>query len=121
MKDWFDDKVAQVNVSAVTAFDVELFSRHSNARELSEMLAFANLAARRRLQHHVKSVFYDTNSNCCSFTFNSRIREGDAIEQDLLEAATETISQFEWFGVVHHGGAMAGAEEEMLKDFLGTN
>lgn len=110
MTDWFDEKTAQVDVSSITAFGIPLITRHAKARELAEMLAFANLAARRDLAHHLKEVFYDSNSCCCSFKFHGRLNIGDTAERELLEAAKETISQFEWFGSIHHGAGTADGE-----------
>lgn len=107
MTDWFDEKASQVDVGSVTAFGIPLTSRYSKARELAEMLSFANLATSRDIAHHLKEVFYDSNSCCCSFKFKGRLNLGDTAERELLATAEETISQFEWFGTVYHGGGTA--------------
>ncbi|MFI3155349.1 MAG: hypothetical protein QX199_04245 [Methylococcaceae bacterium] len=67
------------------------------------MLAFANLAAREELGHHLKEVFYDSNSCCCSFEFKGKLQLGDTAERKLLAIAEATIGQFEWFGSVYGG------------------
>jgi len=111
MTDWFDEKASQVDVGKVIAFDIPLISRYSKARELAEMLLFANLAAGRDIAHHLKEVFYDSNSCCCSFAFKGRLALGDTAERELLAAAEETISQFEWFGTIYHGAGTASDSE----------
>lgn len=110
MRDWFDEKSAQVSTDSVTAFGIPLISRHSKASELSEMLAFAVIVARANLQSHIARVFYDSNSCCCAFEFTKEPKPGSSTEQILLNAARSTISQFEWSGHIEHGGAHLRAQ-----------
>ena len=93
----------EVSVDAMTVFGIEISTRHGKAYELAEMINFCVALERRGLKRKVVSVFYDSNSCCCSFEISRSVeRYGDS-EQGIFEAAKETISQFDWFGTVKHG------------------
>lgn len=103
---YFGEKTGQVSTHAVTAFGIDLVSRYAKARELAELLAFAEGIARESLHHIVQEAFYDSNSCCCTFKFNYDIEEFGPDSLVILEVARKTISQFIWFGYVEHGGPM---------------
>lgn len=103
MEDWFAEKHPQVDPSVVNAFGIELDSRHSQADEIIELIAFAQACARNKVAHYVKRAFYDSKANMCSLELDPAVREGDTVAEAILEAALETIGQFDWFGIVQHG------------------
>lgn len=105
MTNWFDDKARQIDAASITAFGISLTTRHAKAREMAEMLLFAQAAAKAGVNTLVKAVFYDSNSSSCTFELTSQLQENSAGERKLLDAAALTLSQFEWHGTVHHGGA----------------
>lgn len=109
---YFEDKKGQVNEYALVAFGVDIESRHGKARELSELLAFADELAKNRCQHLVKKAFYDSNSCCCTFTFADEIDRFDIEAHIVLDAASRTISQFEWFGMIKHGEAKRDQDQD---------
>lgn len=68
------------------------------------MLDFAEEAYLAGVAEHVKSAFYDSKANLCFFVLDERCQAGDDIAQGVRQAAEESISQFELFGIVGHGG-----------------
>ncbi len=98
MIDYFEEKVQQVNVDAMSAFGIEICTRHGRAHELAEMILFARAAAVENVHHLVKNVFYDSNACLCSFEYSTDLQLGDPEERLLFNAALKTIGQFEWFG-----------------------
>jgi len=103
MKNWLDFEEKQLSVSKIHAFDIQILSRYSKAWEMIEMLNFANEAAHARMSHLVKEIFYDSKANICTFELSESLKQGSNEERELLKIATSTISQFMWFGEVHHG------------------
>jgi len=67
------------------------------------MLNFCVMAAKRGLNKKVISLFYDTNSCCCSFELDASVKECDDVDRALLDIAEQTIGQFEWRGFIRHG------------------
>jgi hypothetical protein len=106
MTDYFGERSRQVEPGTLVAFGIEVKSRYGQAQELIELLDFAESAARKNVAHHVKQAYYDSKMCLCSFTLDPSVREGDPIAALILEAATEGVGQFEWFGVVRHGGPL---------------
>lgn len=104
---WFDEKSEQVSVSAMTAFGIRLESRYGMARELAELLMFADAAASAGVNLCVAHVFYDSKACCCSLTL--RDMDPDQ-EQSVFDAAMATIRQFEWDGQVFHGAPLPDSE-----------
>lgn len=105
MTDYFQEKSRQVEPSSVTAFGIAIVSRYGRARELRQMLSFAECLARNGLSEHVAQVFYDSNADLCSFEFKAPLRLGDPIEGLLRDIALRHVAQFEWFGAAYHGGS----------------
>lgn len=105
MSIWQDSK-SQLSTSSLTAFGIEICTRHSKAYELVEMINFCMLAAERGLEDKVIRVFYDSNSCCCNFELSPGIEPYDEIDQALHSLAKETIGQFEWNGVIDHGALL---------------
>lgn len=103
MEDWFAEKRAQVDPSLLSAFGIELRSRYGQAHEIIELIAFAQACAKNKVANYVSSAFYDSKACMCSFEFIPGVREGDTVADAILEAALETIGQFDWFGIVQHG------------------
>jgi hypothetical protein len=101
MSDYFSEKAHQVLPDTVTAFDIEISSRYGKAWELVELLNFAQLAAEKGVAQYVKKVFYNSQCSLCSFELDSRVSEGDSVAEAIFEAATETITSFDWFGEYH--------------------
>lgn len=82
---------------------INLISRHNLEWEQKELDDFEEVLYRNSLEKYVHSVFYDSNSNSCSFEFSEEVEAYSPIADELLEIALETISQFDWFGSVLHG------------------
>jgi hypothetical protein len=98
----FDEKGHQISVSTLDAFGIELTTRYNKCSEMIEMLCFAQGAAMCGGAPHIKSLFYDSKSNCCYIESHQKL---DATaDRELLEVAKQTITQFEWFdGLIYHG------------------
>ena len=113
MKDnpWFAEKAPQIDVSSMMAFGISITPRHSKARELAELLMFAQAAADSDVNILVEEAFYDSNSDCCNFKLRNGVEQYSSQERTLFAAAMKTVSQFEWFGTVHHGNGAPGEEE----------
>jgi hypothetical protein len=107
MTHYFGEKSHQVEPSVFEAFGIVIDSRYAQASELIELIKFAEAAARRKVSHYIKRAFYDSNANMCWFELDPSVQEGDAVATAILEAATESIGQFDWFGTVQHGGELA--------------
>ena len=82
---------------------IDFVSRHSVESELREMENFVLMAREERLAPYVVSLFYDSNSCCCSFELADGVDEYGEIAAAIRDVARETIGQFEWFGTVDHG------------------
>ena len=103
MSKWHEDTKGQVSVSSMTAFGIPISSRHGKARELAELLLFASACARDGVEGLVKDATYDSGDCCCRFVLDGAVTQGSVQEAFLLDAAMETIGQFEWFRTIHHG------------------
>ena len=103
MSSYFEEKSRQVDVDSMSAFGIGIVTRHAKARELAELLMFAEEAAKSNVHELVEEAFYDSNACCCYFKFKRPLEIGDPQEVLLLQAALKTIGQFEWFGVTQHG------------------
>jgi hypothetical protein len=99
----FQEKGRQVTPGNFEAFGIPISSRHAKAREIIELLSFAEAAARACVAHYVKSAFYDSKSSCCSFELDPAVHYGDEIEMELRAIGNQTLTQFDWFGTILHG------------------
>ncbi|NVZ22676.1 hypothetical protein HX794_23825 [Pseudomonas costantinii] len=95
--------VGEVSVDSLKAFGIAIDTRHGKANELAEMLSFCVAIAKVGLQNRVISLFYDSNSCCCTFELCPSVEEFDEVAEDIRRAALKTIGQFEWFGTINHG------------------
>lgn len=86
------------------------YSRRGLPNEEAELAAFADAVMKADLDTYFEEVMYDSNANCCYFTFNIDLSPSDPDAETLLAIATKTITQFEWFGSIHHGNGYS--EEE---------
>lgn len=110
MADYYENNA--VSESSMTANGISICTRHGRATELAEMLNFCVLAARQGLNDKVTSLFYDTNSCCCSFELDPSVDQYGDVDAALLNIAKQTIGQFEWHGVVNHGAPLYNNVEE---------
>ena len=94
---------SQVVPGDAVAFGIKVISRHGLAWELAELLQFAHALAVRDVEQYVLSAFYDSNSNCCAIELAPNVRERDPVGLLVLEAASDTLSQFDWNDMVLHG------------------
>jgi len=106
--EWYEhelsSRTAGTSVDAQRSIDhIEFVSRHNVESELREMEDFVQLAREERLAPYVVSLFYDSNSCCCSFELANGVDEYGEIAAAIRDVARETIGQFEWFGTVDHG------------------
>ncbi|ROM84907.1 hypothetical protein BK652_10030 [Pseudomonas brassicacearum] len=93
----------EVSVGSMIVHGIEICTRHGKAYELAEMINFCVAAAGAGLERRVKSVFYDSNSCCCTFELAESIGPYDDVDETLRELALNTISQFEWNSTIEHG------------------
>lgn len=88
---------------------ISAFSRRCVPSQEAELAEFVKAAIDADIDMFVEKAMYCSNSDCCFFTFRYGLTESEDVAEKLLEIATKTISQFEWFGVIHHGrGAQDG-------------
>lgn len=106
MTEYFEEKSEQVSPNSLTAFGIEISSRYGKANEIIEMINFSRLAAQGDVAHYVKSVFYDSKANICTFELVKSVKSFDPVAIPLKQAALEAIAQFDWFGSVEHGAPL---------------
>ena len=106
MKDYFGEKSQQIGPSILDAFGVTISSRYGQSDELIEMMQFARILAEKQVSHFVKCVSYDSKAYLCSIELDPSVQQDDPVAEIILEAATETIGQFDWFETVQHGGSL---------------
>lgn len=70
------------------------------------MINFCRVAANAGVADKVASLFYDSNSNCCTIEVTDDVVPGDEIDSQLLAIGRKTLSQFEWHGSVEHGSSL---------------
>ncbi|MDM3885959.1 hypothetical protein QSV36_10155 [Pseudomonas sp. BCRC 81390] len=104
---------SSVSVDHLTAHGIEICTRHGKAYELAEMLSFCVAIAQKGLQKRVISLFYDSNSCCCTFELCPSVEQYDDVADEIEKAALKTIGQFEWFGTIKHGLPMEFDPEEL--------
>jgi hypothetical protein len=51
----------------------------------------------------VSRASYDSKASLCSLELDPGVKEGGAVAEAILEAATQAIGQFLWFDTVQHG------------------
>lgn len=86
-----------------TIYNINIWSRYDDDRELYEMLQFCKFINSIELASYIDELFYDSKANLCVINL---------IELDSAEAGTEleaihttallTISQFQLQGVIGH-------------------
>jgi hypothetical protein len=112
MNPWTQYKAQQLETNEITAFGIQLVTRHANAYEMRELLAFAAACAQANVNMFVSKAFYDSGSGCCSFTLSIVLEEaGFTPKQAIFNAAQQTLSQFLWYGGVHHGQPLLNEPE----------
>lgn len=109
--EWSEGQLQSVTQSVASdhhapLYGINITSRHGDDGEMNEMVNFVEAAHQRSLTPYVRSLFYDSNACCCFFEFADEVEPYDPIANELLEIAQETISQFEWFGQIQHGGEL---------------
>ena len=107
MKEFFGEKSHQIQPSALEAFGVTIHSRYGQAHELIELMNFTKLLAEKKVAHYVKRAFYDSKACLCTLELDPSVQQGDAVADTILEAATETIGQFDWFDTFQHGAPLS--------------
>lgn len=103
---YFEEKSQQVSPGSLKAFVIDICSRYGKADEVIEMINLSKLAAQSDVAHYVKSVFYDSKANLCTFEFVESVKVDDPVATALKQAALESIAQFDWFGFVDHGAPL---------------
>lgn len=93
---------------------IHLVSRYCRQCEMDQMIAFIIMLSSKipSLQWaQIKSVYYDSQSQTAVIDFHNGKNSNDDLMQFLpppildaiLDAARETINQFEWDGLIEHG------------------
>ncbi len=93
-------------MSDSSEFAISTVSRHGLPGEEKELAAFAAAVIDADLHMYVEEAFYDSNSNCCAFTYRFGLTVYDDVAVQLYAIALLTISQFEWFGTICYGRGM---------------
>lgn len=101
-----------VSEDALSAYGIEICTRHGKAYELAEMLNFCVAIAKKGLQSRVSRLFYDSNSCCCTFELCPSVEQHDEVGREIQATALATIGQFEWFGYIEHGAPLEADLEE---------
>lgn len=111
MNPWIEDKAKQLEPNHITAFGIRLVSRHANACEMRQLLAFAAACTEVNVNMFVSEACYDSGSSCCSFELSGAL-SGAAVatKQAIFHAAEQTLSQFLWEGGVRHGQPLNESE-----------
>ena len=94
-------------MSASSESNMFVYSRHGLPNEEAELKAFSDAVTKAELQIFIEEAMYDSNANCCTFKFRNGLTEFDDAALTLRDLATLTISQFEWFGSIHHGNSLS--------------
>ncbi|HFG2491827.1 hypothetical protein OW666_11500 [Acinetobacter baumannii] len=88
-----------------TIFNINIWSRYDDDRELGEMLWFCKYIDKAGLTSYIEELFYDSKADICSIKL-IKLEEEDIAESYEIEAirviAQLTIDQFEINGVVGH-------------------
>lgn len=88
-----------------TIFNINIWSRYDDDRELGEMLWFCKYLDKAGLTSYIEELFYDSKADICSIKL-IKLEEEDIAESYEIEAirvfAQLTIDQFEINGVVGH-------------------
>lgn len=103
---------SNVSVDSMNAYGIDICTRHGKANELAEMLSFCVAIASVGLQSRVTSLFYDSNSCCCTIELCPSVEQFDDAADAIEKAALKTIGQFEWFGTIRHGAPLEFDPEE---------
>lgn len=91
---WLSEKGGQVEPGSLVAFGIPINSRYSKVLEIMEMLAFAHLAAQAGVAGYVDSVFYDSQSCCCTVQLKPEAERQPDVARTLGECGDRTLSQF---------------------------
>lgn len=82
---------------------VNVTSRDGVESEEVELEEFAQAVRLASLEAFIVSAFYDSNSCCCNVELAEGIDEYSDVAAHIYTIAEDTLSQFEWFGVIGHG------------------
>ncbi len=92
-------------MSALQIHGIEIESRNNSESEISQMKEFVETLHKEspELCGLVERLFYDSNSSCCTFEFNSPRPDLDSEEmRSILWIARRHLVQFEWDGEMEH-------------------
>jgi hypothetical protein len=106
MTSYFEEKSQQVEPASMKAFGVNISSGHGKATEIIEMITFCRLVATDEIVG-VKSLFYDSNSDCCQIECGSQVAKDLALAAKVELAAKRSLSQYELLGKIGHGLVVA--------------
>jgi hypothetical protein len=98
MLHYFGEKARQIDPGALVAFGMAISSRYDQANEIVELISFARRVAEKKVTPYVKHAWYNSKATLCTIELDPSVHEGDAVADAILEAATETVTQFDWFG-----------------------
>lgn len=93
----------QVTPYDIVSFGIPVCTRHGKAYEMIELIKFTGLLAEKGLTQHLESVFYNSVSCCCEFTFKDHFDQYSSEADAIKECALRSIGQFDWFDFIMHG------------------
>jgi len=91
---WVSDKGRHVEPSSLVAFGIPIDSRYGKVWEIVEMLAFAHLVAQAGVAGYVDSVFFDSQSGCCTVQLKPGAERHPDVAMTIGECGDRTLSQF---------------------------
>lgn len=85
--------------------DIAIESRAGRDSEYVEMANFVEVAQLLSLAKYVRSLYYDSNSCCCTIEVAKGVEPDSLIANEILDIALETITQFELFDTIEFGNS----------------
>lgn len=120
MKHYFEEKSSQIDIDSMTAFGIPISTRYSKADELIEMISFCRECAKYNINKYVKSVFYDSKANLCTFELDTSVKKYSKLGRKLREIADKTIEQHALFDSVggKHNGEFPSDQNISIKEIV---
>lgn len=96
-------KPAWIELEGVKTYkNVIFYSRAGDIQEEAEMRLFIDFANDTDVADIIYGLFYDSNNSVCLIEQKPLLRSDSIEAKRLLDAGRKALSQFSWFGEVHH-------------------
>lgn len=87
-----------------TLFGMSLISRAGAFHEMEQLREFAHFANADSVSQFVQRAFYDSQADICRFTLARTDKMTPTQRDRIFDAASRTITQFEFDGHIYRGG-----------------